>query len=231
MRSTYMLGTLGFGFSAWAVYLAGLAAIHGAVSTQNSNIAEFDSFSFGWLLAVAFLVVWVAIMLCWLRGKMPSASRVLTPIIAILISWFGVKTQDILKLLLIAYRKNTMDGRFLVWTIGAIACSLCLGVMLIIVASWETPADELSMIKAFRHSRGPRYATPGGLTGGTTSGVSGAHGPVGGHSDAMFYNMPNISPFGESFRQEPYQESSNLDNSAAQSGTEVTLNLNQKSAL
>lgn len=40
-----------------------------------------------------------------------------------------------------------MDGRFLVWTIGAIACSLCLGVMLIIVASWETPADELSMIK------------------------------------------------------------------------------------
>ena len=101
MRSTYMLGTLGFGFSAWAVYLAGLAAIHGAISTQNSYIAEFDSFSFGWLLAVAFLVVWVAIMLCSLRGKMTSASRVLTPIIAILISWFGVKTQDILKLLLI----------------------------------------------------------------------------------------------------------------------------------
>lgn len=101
MRSTYMLGTLGFGFSAWAVFLAGLAAIHGALSTQNSYITEFDSFAFGWLLACSFLVLWVAIMLCWLRGTMASASRVLTPIIAILISWFGIKTQDVLKLLLI----------------------------------------------------------------------------------------------------------------------------------
>lgn len=234
MRSTYMLGTLGFGFSAWAVFLAGLAAIHGAVSTQNSYIAEFDSFAFGWLLAVVFLVVWIAIMLCWLRGTMPSSSRVLTPIIAILISWFGIKTQDILKLLLIAYRKDTMDGRFLVWTIGSIACSVCLGVMLIIVASWEIPADELSMIEAFRNSRGPRYVAPGGLTGGVTGGMSGAHAPVGGTSDAMYTsygNIPTVAPFGESFGQEPFQESATLGNSAAQSGTEVTLNLNQKSAL
>lgn len=35
MRSTYMLGTLGFGYSAWAVFLAGLAAIHGALYASN----------------------------------------------------------------------------------------------------------------------------------------------------------------------------------------------------
>jgi hypothetical protein len=48
-----------------------------------------------------------------------------------------------------AWKKETMEGRFLVWTIGIIACAICLGAMLIIVASWEYPADELNMIKVW----------------------------------------------------------------------------------
>lgn len=77
-----------------------------------------------------------------------------------------------------------------------------------------------------------------GMTGGLTGGMSGAQGPPGGNSDHMYTsygNIPHGSPFGDTFVQESaglqYNESAGLSNSAAQSGAEVTLNLNQKSAL
>jgi hypothetical protein len=86
-------------------------------------------------------------------------------------------------------------------------------------------------MQAFRNSRGPRYTAPSGFTGGLT----GAQQPVGTSSEHMYNSYGNI-PHGSNFDtlglgQEPYQESAGLSNSAAQSGQEVTLNLNQRSAL
>lgn len=101
-------------------------------------------------------------------------------------------------------------------------------------ATASLQATMLHSVQAFRNGRGPRYMPHGGITSGMTGGMLGARGPVDGNSDAMYTsygNHPHNSPFGESFGQEPYQESTALGNSAAQSGAEVTLNLNQKSAL
>lgn len=89
-------------------------------------------------------------------------------------------------------------------------------------------------LQAFRNSRGPRYTQPGGMTGGFTGGMSAAQAAAGGNSDQMYTsysNVPHGTPFGDSFGPEPYQESAALSNSAAQSGVEVTLNLNRKGAL
>jgi hypothetical protein len=96
-----MLGVLGFGFSAWAVFLGGLSATHFELASANDIIVVFDTFSFSWFLACGFLLLWLAIMVSWRWGVMSTVSRVLTPIIAIFLAWYGIKVQDLLKLLLI----------------------------------------------------------------------------------------------------------------------------------
>ena len=90
-----MLLALGFGFSAWAVYLAGLTSIHGSLAT-DTVLTEFHRYGFAWFLACSFLVVWLAILICWLKNAMAASSRILTAVIAILISWFGTQTHDVL---------------------------------------------------------------------------------------------------------------------------------------
>lgn len=99
IRSTAMLGTLGFGFSAWAVCLSGITSVHMALAHQKT-LAEFDGFAFAWLVVCAFLVLWVAILICWLKRVMATTSRILTPLIAVLISWLGVNAHEVLHLTL-----------------------------------------------------------------------------------------------------------------------------------
>lgn len=96
VRDVITVSALIFGICSWAVLLGGLATVHGTIADSAKTLEEFNTFSFSWFLVCGFLWSWVVTMVCYLVGIMPSAAKFMTPILSILIAWFGVEIQKVL---------------------------------------------------------------------------------------------------------------------------------------
>ena len=96
IRDVITVSALVFGICSWAVLLGGLASVHGTIADSAKTLEEFNTFAFSWFLVCGFLWSWVVTMVCYLVGIMPAAAKFMTPILSILIAWFGVEIQKVL---------------------------------------------------------------------------------------------------------------------------------------
>lgn len=153
IRDVITVGALIFGICSWAVLLGGLATVHGTIADSAKTLEEFNTFSFSWFLVCGFLWSWVVTMVCYLVGIMPSAAKFMTPILSILIAWFGVEIQKVLAWVLKAHELNWMEGKSLIWAVGTIACSIALAIMVLLLSTWEDPKLQ-RVVKEHRHTSG-----------------------------------------------------------------------------
>lgn len=111
IRDVITVSALIFGICSWAVLLGGLATVHGTIADSAKTLEEFNTFAFSWFLVCGFLWSWVVTMVCYLVGIMPSAAKFMTPILSILIAWFGVEIQKVLAWVLKVQHSISLSSR------------------------------------------------------------------------------------------------------------------------